>query len=106
MPAPAWEDLDAFLQDDDFATPAVITLQAGGTIALSVIFDDPARNADAGEYTHDTTGPKATCREDLVAAVKRGDSIAIALRLGTRTFDILRAPDGDGTGMATLILAA
>lgn len=106
MPAPAWEDLGEFLQDDDFAVPAVITLQGGGTIALSVVFDDPNVNAEMGDaYTRDTTLPQAMCREDLVAAVKRGDTIAITFHTGARTFDILTAPQPDGTGMAILELA-
>lgn len=108
MPAPIWEDLELFLQDDEFAAPAVITLQGGGTISLSVLFDDPYVGADAGEYTHDTTDPKATCIASLVGAVQRGDSILInfpAQLGGPKTFDILTSPQGDGTGMAVLELA-
>lgn len=106
MPAPAWEDLDAFLQLDDFAVPAVITRQAGGTVALSVIFNDPNVNADLGDaYTRDDIRPMTQCREDQVAGVKRGDTIAISFPAGVRVFDILTAPQPDGTGMAFLELA-
>lgn len=106
MPSPAWEDLDDFLSDDDFAFPAVIALQGGGQVSLSVIYDDPGEEARLGDaYTHDTTGPKAACKESLVGTVKRGDTITITFPAGPRQFDILRAPEGDGTGMATLHLA-
>lgn len=106
MPAPAWEDLDDFLRDDDFAVPAVISLQAGGQVQLSVIFDDPNVNAELGDaYTKDTAHPQATCRADLVGAVRRGDTITIQFHTGAQVFDILTAPQPDGTGMAALELA-
>lgn len=106
MPAPAWEDLDDFLQEDEFAVPAVITLQGGGTISLSVIFDDPYEGADLEDaYTKDTENPKAGCKESLVGAVRRGDSITITFHTGAQTFDILTAAQPDGTGWATLELA-
>lgn len=106
MPAPAWDDLDDFLQEDDFAFPAVITLQDSGTIPLSVLFDEQGVQARAGEYEHDTTTPTATGKEALLRPVRRGDSIAITFPEGVRTFDILASAKPDGTGMAALDLAA
>jgi hypothetical protein len=105
MPAPAWEDLDDFLRDDDFACPAVITLQAGGTIPLSVIFDEHGIQAQAGEYEHDTTRPTATGKEYLLRPVRRGDSIAITFPEGARTFDVLASAKPTGDGMASLDLS-
>lgn len=106
MPGPSWEELDDFLQDDDFAFPAVITLQGGGQIPLKVIYDGPSVNADLGDsYTRDDANRTATCREDLVAPVRRGDTIAITFPAGVRTFDILAAPGGDDDGMAILKLS-
>lgn len=105
MPSPAWEDPDDFLQEDDFAFPAVISLQGGATVSLSVIFDEPGMTARAGDFEHDTTGPTATCRADLVAGVKRSDSITITFPTGARTFDVLKTPKPDGTGFAVLDLA-
>jgi hypothetical protein len=105
MPSPAWEDLDDFLDPEDFGDQAIITLQAGGTIPLSVIFDEPGMTANLRDFDHDTAGPKATCRENKVAAVRRGDSITIQFRAGARTFDILKTPQPDGTGLAVLDLA-
>lgn len=106
MPAAAWEELDAFLREDDFAVPAVITLRGGGTVSLSVIFDDPNVNADLGDaLTRDDVRPMVNCREDLVGAVRRGDTITVTFPAGPRTFDILAAAKPDGTGMAILELA-
>lgn len=104
MPSPAWEDLDDFLQDDDFACPAVISLAGGAAIALSGIFDDPYVGAELGEYDHDTTGPRFTCKESLVGAVRRGDTITITFPAGAKTYDIMTGAQPDGTGMAVLEL--
>ena len=105
MRAPAWENPNDFLQVDDFAFPAVITLQGGGTIPVSVIYDEHGVQAEAGEFTHDTSTPQATCRLDLVGAVKRGDSITITFPEGPQTFGILAAPRpkrGGGFGILDL----
>lgn len=101
MPAPDWDDLAEFLDDDEFATPAVIQLQGGGSISLSGIYDDPYLNAQLGEYELDTSQPRFTCIAALVVGVTRGDT----LTLHGRTLDILTSPQADGTGMAVLALA-
>lgn len=106
MPAPQWEDLDAFLQLDDFAVPAVITRQVGAPLPVVVIFDDPNVNADLGDaYTRDDVRPTANGKETAMPGVKRGDTITITFPAGAQTFDILAAPMPDGTGMAKLALA-
>lgn len=108
MPGPAWEDLDDFLDTDDFAMPAVIQLQGGGQVSLSVIYDGPAITADLGDaYTADEARPTAACKESLVGAVRRGDTITITFPApwGARTFDVLAAPKGMEDGMAKLELA-
>lgn len=105
MPKPAWEDLDEFLDEDDFAVPAIINRQGGGQVPLSVIFDDPyaeAKLADA--YVKDDAMPRALCKETLVTAVRRGDSITITFPDGPQTFDIVTTPQPDGTGMAFIEL--
>lgn len=101
MPSPAWENLDDFLQVDDFAVPAVITLQNLSTVSLNVIFDDPYLNAETGEYQADTSEPRILCKESDVVAVTRGDSVLV----GGKTYDILTAFQSDGTGMAFCRLA-
>jgi hypothetical protein len=104
MGKPSWENLDDFLQLDSaggFAQQATITLQGGGTISLSGIFDDPYLNATLGEYDHDTSDPRFTCKASLVAAVKRGDE----LTTDGKTYDVMTAPQYDGTGLAVIKLA-
>lgn len=106
MPTPFWEDLDAFLDLDDFAVPAVIQLQGGGQVSLAVIFDNPYVEGDLGDAsTRDEVRPVATCKEALVGAVRRGDTITIQFPRGPRTFDILTAPQPDGTGTSRIVLA-
>lgn len=111
MPAPSWENLDAFLQLDDFggfAHRAVITLQGGGTIGpLAGIFDDPYLNAQLGEYQMDTSAPRFLAKETDFPGVRRGDSFYLVNKAGVRVgkiYSIMTYPHADGTGMATLEL--
>jgi len=106
MPKPAWEDLDQFLDVDDFAFPAVVHLQGGGQVFLPVIFDAPYVEGDLGDANvRDDFKPRATCKHSLVSAVRRGDTITITFPEGARTFDILTAPQSTGTGIAEIIMA-
>lgn len=101
MPAPAWENLDAFLSPDEFATTAQLQLQNGTTRSVRGIYDEPFLNAELGEYDLDTTRPRLLCKAGDLAGVTRGDVLVI----NGQTLDILSAPQADGTGMATLDLA-
>lgn len=101
MPAPAWENLDVFLQQDEFASAVTITLQGGGSRVVTGIFDDPFLDAQLGEYVLETTRPRVTCAASDLAGVRRGDVATI----GDDTFDVVSGPQSDGTGMAILELA-
>lgn len=101
MPAPAWENLDVFVNPDDFGVPVVIDLQDGGTRELVGIFDDPFLNAQLGEYEPDTSQPRVTAKTSDLAGVRRGD---IATVHG-REYDVM-AVEPDGTGMAVMRMAA
>lgn len=101
MLSPAWENLDAFLSPDEFATEAVLQLQGGATRQISGIYDEPFLNAELGEYDMDTTRPRLLCKAADVSGVTRGDVLVI----NGKSLDILSAPQADGTGMATLDLA-
>jgi len=106
MPAPAWEDLDEFLDLDDFAVPAVIHLQGGGTVSLSVIYDSPYIEAELRDaYTKDDAMPRVMCKASLVHAVRRGDTITVTFPGGARTFDIKTAPQSTGTGLAEIAMS-
>lgn len=101
MPAPAWENLDDFLDLDDFAHAGVVGFQAGGTRTVNGIFDDPYLDAQLGEYAMDSSDPRFTAKESDLVGVRRGDTLVVA---GV-TYDILTGPQPDGTGMAMLKLA-
>lgn len=101
MLSPAWENLDAFLSPDEFATVAELQLQNGTTRQVRGIYDEPFLNAELGEYDLDTTRPRLLCKASDLVGVKRGDALVI----NGQTLDILTAPQADGTGMATLDLA-
>lgn len=58
----SWENLDTFLDTDDFATRVTVRLQAGDERVVRAIFDDPYLNAELGEYELDTTQPRLTCK--------------------------------------------
>lgn len=106
MPAPAWEDLDVFLQVDDFACKACIST-ISGHIYLVGLFDDPYAGARLGEYDRDTQTPTFNCKAaDVMGLVHRGDTITLQHPDGTsETLDIMTDPQPDGTGMAILELA-
>lgn len=102
MPAPAWEDLDEFLDLDEFAIQVTVQLQNGSTLNPVGIYDDPYMNAELGEYDMDNARPRFTCKQSAVQGVTRGDTLT--LPDGT-VLDIMTAPQPDGTGMAMLDLA-
>lgn len=98
---PFTEDLDVFLQEDEFAHACELRL-AGGTVReVRGIFDEPFLDAELGEYDLNTSQPRLLGKAADFAGVIRGDTITIA----GREFDIMSAPQIDGTGMATLRLA-
>lgn len=100
---PAWENLDEFFDTDDFAVTATIQPHAGGaSYSVKGHFDDPYLNAALGDaLDRDDIRPKFTCKFSAVASVERFDTIAIE----GKTYDVLSAPHGDGTGIAVLELA-
>lgn len=112
MPAPLWEDLDVFLDTDDFALSGTVTLASGAVLpTFAGIFDDPYMNAELGEYDMDNAKPRFLCKEADVADVRRGDTILVFQKnkrgvvVWSKTFDILTGAQSTGDGMALLELA-
>lgn len=111
MPAPAWEDLGAFLQLRDFAVPAQHRPGGNGAPRSVVgIFDDPVDAAALasgrgarrrGEFEIETVVPKFQMKAADAAAIQRLDTLTV----DGRVWDVL-AVDTDGTGMATVQLGA
>jgi hypothetical protein len=103
MTTPAWDDLDAFVDTDDFAVAATVTLQGGQTRTVNGIYEGPYVKAILGRDTeYDTERPTFHCKASDVAGIQRGDGIAIP---GQGNFGVLTHPQPDGNGMAVLELA-
>lgn len=101
MPAPDWEDLDVFFDEDEFATPVIVTREDGTVLALSGLYEDQYLDAQLGEYRMDSERPRVWCKHSDVPGVQRGDTCTVD---GT-TYDVMTEPQPDGTGMAMLDLA-
>lgn len=97
---PAWDDLTAFIDGDDFAVEAFIA-QAGVTRRVLGIFDNPYLAAEANGYKMDSEEVTLTAIETTLAGIKRGATCSVE---GT-TYAVLDAPKPDGTGMAVLRLS-
>lgn len=98
---PVWDDLDTFLDLDDFAVEVLLFPEVGAPRTVPAIFDRPFLSADLGEYMAETEQPRITARETDLQGMTRGGRVEIA---GT-VYDVLGGPQADGTGMATLPLA-
>lgn len=97
---PVWDDLTAFLSEDDFAVPAVFAVAGADRTAISVLFDDPHFSAEAGEYTMEAGSPRIMCRTADVAGIKKRDTV----RIGGETYSVAHDPHADGTGMSQVDL--
>lgn len=98
---PDWDDLETFLDLDDFAVEVRLFPAAGEPRTVPAIFDRPFLSADLGEYMAETEQPRITATEADLQGMTRGDRVDVA---GT-VYDVLGGPQPDGTGMATLPLA-
>ncbi|MCD9147815.1 head-tail joining protein [Pseudophaeobacter flagellatus] len=101
MPSPAWDNLDAFLQADDFAIEATVTPQGGVARGVSGIFDEPYLNTQIGEYEADASQPRLNCKAVDVADLRAKDTVEIE----GQVYHLLTGPQFDGTGFAVLSLA-
>jgi len=101
MPSPDWEDLDAFLDEGEFADAVTVTREDGVVLSFSGIYEDQYLDAQLGEYTMDTIRPRVWCKQADVPGVARGDICTV----GDAAYDVMSAPQGDGTGMAMIDLA-
>ncbi|WOH61909.1 hypothetical protein [Bradyrhizobium sp. BWC-3-1] len=107
MTSPAWDNLDEFMDTGDFAVPAVVQFQAGGTRDVTGILEDPYLEARKGEFVEDTTVPTFQLPLNRCTGIKRGDSLVATLPKngGTVTYDIMTRPQPLGDGMAQLELS-
>jgi hypothetical protein len=101
MSNPSWDNLDAFLQADDFAIEATVTPQGGVSRVVSGIFDEPYLNTQIGEFELDASQPRLTCKAAEVVDLQAKDEVQI----NGQVYYLLTGPQFDGTGMAVLSLA-
>lgn len=101
MPAPLWDDLDQFIDPDDFGVVATITPHGGAARNISCIYDDPYLNAQLGEYEWDGGKPRIMAKEADLLGITRTDPVLVN---GVQYY-ALTSPQQDGTGMAVLTLS-
>ena len=92
---PFTEDLDEFLDGDEFATPATYD----GSTAISVIFDNDWQAMPLGLAGQSALRPRAFCKTAAIAANPVGKTLLI----NAVTYTIAEHQP-DGTGMSLLIL--
>ncbi|MCP3940516.1 MAG: hypothetical protein GY710_03425 [Desulfobacteraceae bacterium] len=100
MARPKWENLADFFDTGDFAITAIIQTQGSGQISIPGIFDNPALNAELGEYDMELSQPGLLCKEEDATRVLKGD-IAV---INEKVFDVIKSPESDGTGLSILHL--
>lgn len=101
MPShPDWDDLDDFLQSEDFASPAVVTLKNGTVLTVMGILENPYQAARLGGFEQDSVRPQFHCKYQDVLLVRRGDTFVIE----GKTYDAHKGAEPDGTGMACIDL--
>jgi len=101
MAAPEWDDPAAFLRPGEFASPVIVALQGGATLAFQAIYDEAFLNAELGAYEIDTSRPRLTAAASDVAGVARGDEATV----DGDVYVVLGPPQTDGTGWAVIPLA-
>ncbi|KVW63451.1 hypothetical protein [Burkholderia ubonensis] len=107
MPShPSWDDLDEFLEPDDFASLATITLKGGAVLRdVAGIFEEPGMSAAIGTFEQDTTRPTFLCKWSDVSAVRRGDLFVIPDAAGMlKNYEAHKTPARTGDGMAVVSL--
>lgn len=95
------DDLDAFFDAGEFAVEARIARAGFPDLLVTGIFDAAWLDATLGEYALDTDQPRFLSKAAAVKGVARGDVVTI----GDESFDVLTAPQADGTGLATLAMS-
>ena len=101
MPAPEWENLDAFFGLDDFAVP--VSIRRGEAVLWegSAILEDGNSAVALGDLEQTLGVPHLICPSEAVLAVQDLD---VAIVDGV-TWDVLGDPQRDGTGVTRVMLA-
>lgn len=100
MAGPKWDDLDQFIDPDDFGQKVLFDLN-GPKKTVVGIFDESYLSADMGEYDMDSTKPRFTAKASDLEGVQRGHTVVIDGDL----FDVMGYPQTDGVGFAVVPLS-
>lgn len=101
MPSPSWENLDDFLDLDDFAVPVTVEFQDGTTRTVTVLFNNPYLGARGADYVSDNEAPHIRGKDADLAGIVRYDRVTY----DGHVYDVLSAPQSDGYGLSRLPLA-
>ncbi len=93
------EDIGAFFEETDFATPAKITLQTGGVRKIPVIFDASAQVVSLYDTNVEANTPQFLARTADLFGVKTRTSVSIDNKIYT-----IERIEPDGTGVSTVYL--
>lgn len=93
------EDLDQFLDTDDFAVEAVFSLAPSGTRNVNVIFDTPTQSVDIYDTAIETDAPFVRCKTEDLNGVKINANVQIA----SVNYKVKRITN-DGTGISIVYL--
>lgn len=100
MPNPAWDDLDDFLDLDEFAVKA-LHFQDGAEVGEVIgIFDAPGETAKVAEYELDRVSPEFTCKQLDASGINDGDT----LQIDGNSYTVAASPEPDGTGLVKIEL--
>lgn len=93
------EDLDTFLNDDEFADEFVFSRSG---VTINCIFDDAFAVGIEGEQGVETSEPQAVAKDSDVTGIVQGDTLT---RVSTSIVYNVIKPMPDGTGMTVVLLS-
>lgn len=99
MPAPDWEDLNEFFDDEEFSDIATFTPESGPAFGVVGNFDDAYSNPELSEYPMDTQKPQFICPFAKVQNVHRG----MACQINEVDY-LVRTNEPEGSGLALIVL--
>jgi len=100
MPHPSWDNVDEFLDPDDFGTVARAQPATGPAFDMPGIFDDGVMNVEAGEYDMADGRPRIEVHERFAPLLKKRDAVTI----NGQAYYLVHDPHPNGTGTCVLEL--
>ena len=101
MATPDWDNLDEFIDPDDFGQKVIFITQGGIQVPVVGIFDESYLSADLGEYEADSSSPRFTAKTSTVLGIARGDTVTI----DGDVYDVMGYAQMDGNGFSVIPLS-